>query len=292
MYHPNSIAMFMYADDTSLTVSAPTLNETSEITQTLLTSLKCIFAHHYLQLNESKTGLVKYLRGSADQTPITVGTSVVTPSKNTMFLGVQMDSAMRWNAHIDHLCPKLLSCCYVLRKFMNTQNYELGLTIYHALFASKMTYAIEVWGSCSTASLQRVLIIQKRAIRALAKLPPRHTCKHAFKALQILTVPSVYILKILMYAKTKIEDGTFQLQTTTHNHNTRNGHNILVAPARSQRLHSSAHIKARSLFNRLPRTFKMLPLKVFKSKLKSLLRDNVFYSIEELECNLPRLCET
>ncbi|XP_044744908.1 uncharacterized protein LOC123306816 [Coccinella septempunctata] len=58
---------------------------------------------------------------------------------------------------------------------------------YIANFHSVASYAILFWGSSSEA--QRVLLLQKRAIRALFGLGPRDSCREAFRAWGILTVP-------------------------------------------------------------------------------------------------------
>ncbi|XP_044760775.1 uncharacterized protein LOC123318224 [Coccinella septempunctata] len=58
---------------------------------------------------------------------------------------------------------------------------------YFANFHSVASYAILFWGSSSEA--QRVLLLQKRAIRALFGLGPRDSCREAFRAGGILTVP-------------------------------------------------------------------------------------------------------
>ncbi|KAG8290486.1 hypothetical protein J6590_080316 [Homalodisca vitripennis] len=48
-----------------------------------------------------------------------------------------------------------------------------------------MSYGVIVWGSTSAANLKRVLNIQKSAVRSLANLDSRDSCRPAFKQLKI-----------------------------------------------------------------------------------------------------------
>ncbi|KAG8261588.1 hypothetical protein J6590_069537 [Homalodisca vitripennis] len=52
-------------------------------------------------------------------------------------------------------------------------NKEAALTAYYSLFQTHLTYGLAVWGSGSATNFQRVLVIQKKAIKALAGLKPK-----------------------------------------------------------------------------------------------------------------------
>jgi predicted nucleic acid-binding protein len=53
---------------------------------------------------------------------------------------------------------------------------------------------------CSTTTnLHKVLIMQKRIIRVMLGLRHRSSCRQKFKKLQILTVPSLYILEMMTF---------------------------------------------------------------------------------------------
>ena len=74
---------------------------------------------------------------------------------------------------------------------------QAALATYHALFMSKATYAILIWGASTEA--KRIFLLQKEAIRALTKSGYRESCRNHFKQLGLLTLPSAYILAAIMY---------------------------------------------------------------------------------------------
>ncbi|KAG8325301.1 hypothetical protein J6590_071091 [Homalodisca vitripennis] len=77
-------------------------------------------------------------------------------------------------------------------------------------------YGLAVWRSTSASNFQRVLVIQKKAIRALVGLKPKDTCREAFKELKILTITSMYIRKVILHAVQSDEPGCRMITHTTH----------------------------------------------------------------------------
>jgi hypothetical protein len=71
-------------------------------------------------------------------------------------------------------------------------------TVYFAHFQTFLQYGIIFWGS--TTNLHKALVMQKRVRRLMLGLGQRNSCKEKFKELQILTVPSLYILEMMMLA--------------------------------------------------------------------------------------------
>ncbi|XP_046677480.1 cullin-3-like [Homalodisca vitripennis] len=71
----------------------------------------------------------------------------------------------------------------------------MAKTAYYAIFESHLRYGLVVWGGTSKANLQRVLVLQKRAVRILTGLGPRDSCREAFKEQKILTTESQQLLK-------------------------------------------------------------------------------------------------
>ena len=76
---------------------------------------------------------------------------------------------LSWNPHIRQLELKLARCCGVLfrlRKFLDSKILKL---IYYALFESIVTYACEVWGNSNVNNIDKLIKLQKRAIRCVYK---------------------------------------------------------------------------------------------------------------------------
>lgn len=100
------------------------------------------------------------------------------------------------------------------------------MAAYYSIFESYLRYGIVAWGGGGTTvtNLQKVLVVQKRDIRALKGLEPLASCQEAFKDLGIVTVGGLYIQEIILFA---IRSG--QTRTSKHQYNnTRHRINFLL----------------------------------------------------------------
>ncbi|KAK9729830.1 hypothetical protein QE152_g15723 [Popillia japonica] len=65
------------------------------------------------------------------------------------------------------------------------------------MFESRATYGILLWGASS--AMETIFRLQKEAVRALAGVPKRTTCRNLYPEHQILTLLSLFVLACLKY---------------------------------------------------------------------------------------------
>ena len=143
-------------------------------------------------------------------------------------------------------------------------------------------YGILAWGATCESNMNRVLVVQKRAIRIIAGLGWRESCRDSFRELNLLTVPSVYILECIMFV---LEKGDSTLVGDVTGRVTRRGQDLFVPPRRLCVSDGHALQQGRILFNALPVELKEQrgDLKVFKRLLKAHLVEGAFYSVSEFK---------
>ncbi len=152
--------------------------------------------------------------------------------------------------------------------------------IYTSLIESRLRYGIVLWGSTSQTNFQRVFILQKRAVRIMAKLNGRTSCRNHFKTLKILTLASIYIYELLIFYRFK--STTFVTGATVHNYDTRHrlehrqlSHRLELASTLPQNI-------GPKLFNKLPLHIRETDvLNNFKRFLYNFLVEEAFYSVNE-----------
>ena len=86
---------------------------------------------------------------------------------STPYLGVQVDSSLKWNDHVLKLCKKVsgkLSLLNRLRKFTDTNTL---LSLYNAIIQPNIDYAISVWGYTSSLNRSMITRLQHRAARII-----------------------------------------------------------------------------------------------------------------------------
>jgi hypothetical protein len=199
------------------------------------------------------------------------------------FLGVTIDEHLTWGSHVDTCCKRLSTALFALRTLSKEcRNREALLIVYNGLFMSHARYGILAWGATAESNMNRVLILQKAAIRIIANLGWRESCRESFKELKLLTVPSAYILDSIMYC---LEKSDPVLVSDMTGRVTRQCTDLYISPRRIHKPDSHVLRQGRILFNALPRDLKAMrnDLKVFKRLLKNHLLAGAFYSLQEFK---------
>jgi len=120
------------------------------------------------------------------------------PTKTFKLLGILLDEYLSFDSHISLLCSKISKSLYIINRVKNTLPKDSLLNLYYALIHSHLSYCTSVYGSATTTSLSRLVIMQKRAIRTICNVPSRTHTAPLFKTLQILPVD-----KLIHFSKIK-----------------------------------------------------------------------------------------
>lgn len=232
-----------------------------------------------LTVNQTKTNIVNFNYAK------TIVSTRISPITECKFLGITLDENFKWNKHINELKLKLNSSYFVIRRFSKL-DLNLALLAYNALFLSRLTYGIEVWGSCSTYLFMSLFKLQKRVIRSIKKIPIRESCKSAFRELELLTLPSLYVYKVVLYAREVVDSEDAVLNSCIHSHNTRKKADLKVNSKRTDLYSGAPCNKAVEYYNCLPLDFKKLKKPAFKSRLHSHFKGEIHYSIDEAVSSL------
>jgi hypothetical protein len=91
----------------------------------------------------------------------------------------------------------LSSACYAVSLMYHFSTTDTLKMIYFAYSHSVIKFGIIFWGN-STES-KRVFQLQKKIVRIMTGTKSRISCKPLFKALEILTLPSQYILSLMTF---------------------------------------------------------------------------------------------
>lgn len=233
------------------------------------------FEANKLKVNHSKTEhLVFNLKASINE------------NLHIKLLGIHIDRKLNWNVHTNSVCNKLAKIIFLLKKLKNNVSHNLLLYSYYGFFHSQLLYGILLWGN--SVGARKVFKWQKKAIRSILGLNYTESCKTYFKALNIMTVPSMYIYNCLIYAKENMDKLT--IRCNIHSYNTRNNHSLDIPLTRLTVTHNSYKILSIHFYNKLPQQASVVTIKKFKQILDPWFKSRPFYSIEEfLECDLSDL---
>jgi hypothetical protein len=278
----------LYADDIALAFTGASIEDIEVDSSAPLHSLVSFLSHSGLSISIKKTKFISFgtSRGTPKETPqlYLSDDCPVAESDTYKYLGINIDAHFDWECHIDSICKKVSSGLFVLRSFASYRSEQLHRSIYFSLIEAHLRYCIALWGSSNTTSLNRLLRLQKRAIRIMAGLKRRDSYRNAFSRLGLLTLTGLYLLEVITYARfhCALPDGSHY-----HDYNTRSAVQLRSAPVRLNVAKSLPQNAGALLFNKLPATLTSIRTeREFRFALKTFLIQKSYYSVGEFEAGI------
>lgn len=255
----------LYADDTTLLLRGENIEEVHNKSNSVIKDTERWFAANKLLMNPNKVQ------------KLIISTRAVERCVEARFLGLTMDSHLKWDRHIAQMASKLTSASYAIKRLKLVATHEVAKIAYFSNFHSFLSFGILFWGMAMEAD--RVFLLQKKAVRTLRGLKANESCRGHFRSEGILTVPSLYILTAVSYVHQNKEK--FHRNGYVHQYTTRNRDHLRVPYHRVCRSQGSIDYWGPKLYNKLQDELKSLPGERFKQKVKRILVEMECYSIEE-----------
>lgn len=280
--HLPELQLTEFADDCTALVSSDCVQTLEERINSALLNLNSWFNTNELLLNVQKTNLVVFHSSQNNKTlnlNVHSNGETIERQKHVKFLGLELDENLSWEMQCKILSSKLNTYNFLIRNLRTVLNQKCLLSFYYAQIYSRLVYGILFWGNSS--HMISVFKSQKKIVRCIAGTSPRSSCRILFENLKILPLPCIYILEVCLWVyKNKLK---LQKNKDLHNYNTRNKDCFVLEKNRlesSKKYFTSVGVK---VFNKLPNNLKIEydNINVFKRKLKNLLLQKCFYSLNE-----------
>ena len=262
----------MFCDDTSISWKDKNVTKLSSIISDDLKLVKQWCDANRLVFNTGKT---KVLQFNCDLDNLYLNNITINTSEATKFLGVLVDKQLRFEDHILELGKKLFSGCFAVRMV----GQQMARIVYFALIESHLRYGIPFWGSSSQYLQNMIFVLQKKAIRFIANVDQRTSCKPFFINLQILTLPCLYILKTasLIFKNKPSSSKSYQPARVTRQNN-----NLPLPIPTRETIRRSIIYGGIKIFNHLPNSIKLASTPIqFRKNLKKFLLPKAYNSLNE-----------
>jgi hypothetical protein len=272
--------IFLYADNTSLIVTNPNLEDFKITMNEIFLEIDKWFKANLISLNlKKKTLLLQFTTKSChnSNTKISYNSKYIYNTTSTKFLGLIIDDNLSWKNHIDYLLSKLNSACCAIRTVKSVMSQDALGMIYFSYVHSIITYGIILWGN---SPYSRNNFRVKKIIRIITNKRNRVSCRESFKKMKMLPLYSQYIFSLLLYTVNNKQ--LFISNREIHNISTRSSINLHPPTSNLTKFQKGAYYFGIKIFN-LPTNIKCLTkeVKLFRPALKRFLYTNSFYSFEE-----------
>ncbi|KAL9707687.1 hypothetical protein quinque_011205 [Culex quinquefasciatus] len=108
------------------------------------------------------------------------------------YLGVWLDSDLKWEYQIEKLNSKLSQVAGIFKKISPVVPDQTKKMLYFSLFHSHMVYGIAVWGAAGSSTVSQLQTTQNKAIKNLFGYRRRTATAFIHTRNQLLTVGSTY----------------------------------------------------------------------------------------------------
>ena len=226
------------------------------------------FKANKLSLNIEKTNFMCFTRqknidfDNNPQFKIKIDGINIKKVSKINFLGILIDEKLRWHEHINKVAITISRTIGILRKVKNRLNLNAKIKIYNSLILSQLNYCNIIWGNANKTLLNRLLILQNKAIRLILDVDSQEHAPPLFKQLNILTIFDIHKLemaKFMFKFKQKPEgfpfylfEDYFRYNTTYHNYPTRQHHNLHLKRFRTEAGRKSIKYSGALFWNNLP----------------------------------------
>ena len=263
--HSSPIFRFiLYADDSTLLYTFPR-REVEIVHYRInlgLSDLNCWLKANKILINPTKSHyMILSYRNDVSTSPIMIGSSCITPVDKIKFLGLYIDSHLRFSHHIDYISSKISKLIGILYKINNFLPIYVLKSIYLSLIHPYLTYGLEVYYSTAEIHRNKLFIIQKKAIRAINSLPYNEHTEQYFLSNKILKLAdlhhyhiAIYIYRSLYYDFDPDLSRYFHESSVlnVHHYNTRSANSIRVPLLKRSVSQNTIFFVGPKIWNKLP----------------------------------------
>ena len=279
----NIFKINLFADDTSLIHTHDNFEYLIKETNEELIRISTWLATNKLVLNINKTNYMIFTsRGKSynkNVTNITIDGNNIQQVNKTKFLGIIIEEHLNWATHISHLCNIIARNVGILQKLRYFVPAYVLKILYHSLILSHLQYCTLLWANSYYSHLQKLRLLQKKAIRIISNADYLAHSSKLFLNLKLLKLDDImkFQLGTFMYKLkyNKLPSAIphmFVTNENIHSHNTRNKNGYLIPNVRTNCRKFTVSYAGPILWNSFPQKLRQLPSEVlFKRKLKYIL---------------------
>ena len=287
----DSLFTILFADDSSIFVHGKNPEELVKLINNELQNLVVWLNANKLSLNVDKTNYMFFSLSNQKlcySSNVMINGVTVTKVSHIQFLGIIIDSHLKWKNHVQYIRSKISKGLGILCKARKLLQRSTLITLYYSFIYPYLTYCIEIWGSANSTVLSSLFKVQKRAIRVIT-VSPFNTHTHSlFQDLKILTLDKIYtyFLGLFMYKVNNnlvppIFKSFVSHNSEIHYHNTRQSQLLHVPLCNSTAFNKCVSFNGIKLWNLIMCQFR-LNVDISLSHFKYMLKQKLYRG--DIEC--------
>jgi hypothetical protein len=271
----------VYADDIAIKYNC---NSVDELFVSMKHDLELIhewLEKNMLKLNVSKTNYMIFeTRRNLSLQPhhkLEFNGQLIERAYSVTYLGLHLDSHMRFDIHIDHLRKKITPILFALRRTRHLITHKAAMAVYYAHIYSRLTYLNPIWNGASLDHMKKLSVLQNKALKIINFKPMRYPTKLLYSPkiipVSVICKFELGLLTFKLINGSTRNDFTYRRTHEIHEYGTRSRNNFYVQTARTEVGRDSIFFKGIAIFDGLPNEIRE---ETVMSKFKTALKSHFF----------------
>jgi len=270
----------LFADDTNIFFSDSDPEKLFSVANLNLTKLCEWFTANKLHLNLDKTCYSIFGQDIKDSSTIRlyVNRVIIPRVESCKYLGIIIDSKLKWQDHIDNVYSRLVKFTSIFYKLRTKLPSDVLRMVYFAFIHPLLLYGIEVYANTTHNHLAKLKILNNKILRIIQQKPIKFLNIKLYEAYNTLPLELLHNYQILLfvhnyvYHKEKLPNvfsTYFDENKTIHYHNTRQTSDFHICTVHTELGKRMIKYKGSTLWNKLPKELKEIKSRQsFKDSLK------------------------
>ena len=271
----NLLSFILFADDTTVFYSDNDIKRLCAVMNEELIEVSNWFKANKLSLNAAKTNLMfigtQHQLNNISDCNIFLDGCKLTRVQDAKFLGITLDENLTWRSHINTVCKICSRNIGVLNKLKLFLPKPALYQLYCTLILPYLSYGIVLWGTAYKTDLDRLVKLQKRAVRIISNSSYLSHTKPLFEKYNMLDINQLFSKEVRMFMYKYHNrllppsfNNMFVEMKSVHNYNTRGRENY----------RHDIH-KLSSILTLGPRLWNSLPRNIKEAKCISMFKKSI-----------------
>ena len=250
----------LFADDSNIFTVGKTLDDIEKLINKELADISMWLNANRLSLNIKKTQYMVFSRKKRTDKKIyiKINNHSISETKSSKFLGVYIDNCLNWKKHLSYTASKLARGIGILLKCRKYLNNNSMVLLYYSFIYPFLIYCNQVWGNTYKTNLNKLQVLQNRAVRIITGSSPRSNVNAMYDKAGLMKVNEInnfltgmftyrYHHKQLPY----LFDDFFTYNYEIHEYETRNAYGIHIPQCRTSLSQFGIRYRGAIVWNRI-----------------------------------------
>ena len=267
----NLFTSILYADDLALSLACNSINECNQMCNGELLKIFEWSASNKLSINyghdKSYYMIHSFRNLDLNSINITINNNCLENLPKAKYLGVILDPHLKYKYHIEYIAEKISKSIGILFKLKKLKTPRPILKqIYYSLIYSLLNYNICSYGGTYNIHLNRLFLLQKRAVRLICNESFLAHTDPLFFRTGILKLHDIYRLNVGLYMFEARHSGIFD---RNHHYATRSYEDLVPFNHRLTATGNSLKVIGPRFWRDIPQEIRNVPtLSIFKNRYK------------------------